>query len=301
MSGNGAAPPKRRGRFLRLALLVTLAAACYPVAPTLFIVAAAFFLAVPFAAGDVHFPHASASRSSRRWRRWSCSSRGRSVRDGTASTATPRPRLRVPPRPRPRRRPALPLRPVGCRMGDVGAPRRRRGPALRRHRATPRLVSTRLDPRGRRLGHRVGPRTGRARAGRARARKRASPSPRSASRSRSASACRCSSTASARSGSAGGSPRRSSVVSRSCLPILAFTADAADGRWHAPRTGWVDSLAFTGELTSKGQFRTLWWASRPCSRSIPSCCRTAPATRSPATAPGTRRSCSARRRKTPTT
>ena len=42
------------------------------------------------------------------------------------------------------------------------------------------------------------------------------------------------------------------------LPILAFTADAADGRWHAPRTGWVDSLAFTGELTSKGQFRTLW-------------------------------------------
>ena len=30
------------------------------------------------------------------------------------------------------------------------------------------------------------------------------------------------------------------------LPILAFTADVVDGRWHAPATGWVDTLAFTG-------------------------------------------------------
>ncbi|MEX1008863.1 MAG: glycosyltransferase, partial [Acidimicrobiia bacterium] len=44
--------PKPRGRFLRLALLVTLAAACYPVAPALFVVAAAaFVLAAPFARG----------------------------------------------------------------------------------------------------------------------------------------------------------------------------------------------------------------------------------------------------------
>ncbi len=42
------------------------------------------------------------------------------------------------------------------------------------------------------------------------------------------------------------------------LPILGFTADAIDGRWHAPRTGWVDSLAFTDTLSAKGQFRILW-------------------------------------------
>ena len=42
------------------------------------------------------------------------------------------------------------------------------------------------------------------------------------------------------------------------LPILGFTADAVDGRWHAPRTGWVDSLAFTDTLSAKGQFRILW-------------------------------------------
>ena len=42
------------------------------------------------------------------------------------------------------------------------------------------------------------------------------------------------------------------------LPVLGFTADAIEGRWHAPRTGWVDSLAFTDTLSAKGQFRTLW-------------------------------------------
>ncbi|MEX1008864.1 MAG: hypothetical protein WD271_13595, partial [Acidimicrobiia bacterium] len=42
------------------------------------------------------------------------------------------------------------------------------------------------------------------------------------------------------------------------LPMLGFTADAIDGRWHAPRTGWVDALAFTDSLAAKGQFRILW-------------------------------------------
>jgi GT2 family glycosyltransferase len=42
------------------------------------------------------------------------------------------------------------------------------------------------------------------------------------------------------------------------LPIASFTADVADGRWHAPTSGWVDTLSFTDQLASKGQFRTLW-------------------------------------------
>jgi hypothetical protein len=42
------------------------------------------------------------------------------------------------------------------------------------------------------------------------------------------------------------------------LPMLSFVADATDGRWHAPRTGWVDSLEFTDALVAKGQFRMLW-------------------------------------------
>jgi GT2 family glycosyltransferase len=42
------------------------------------------------------------------------------------------------------------------------------------------------------------------------------------------------------------------------LPMIAFTADAFDGRWHAPTSGWVDTLAFTDSLTTKGQFRILW-------------------------------------------
>jgi GT2 family glycosyltransferase len=42
------------------------------------------------------------------------------------------------------------------------------------------------------------------------------------------------------------------------LPILAFTADAADGRWHAPERDWSNSLAFTESLTAKGEFRMLW-------------------------------------------
>jgi GT2 family glycosyltransferase len=42
------------------------------------------------------------------------------------------------------------------------------------------------------------------------------------------------------------------------LPILAFTADAFDGRWHSPNQGWVDELAFTNNLSARGQFRILW-------------------------------------------
>jgi GT2 family glycosyltransferase len=42
------------------------------------------------------------------------------------------------------------------------------------------------------------------------------------------------------------------------LPALGFAADAFDGRWHAPRQGWVDNLAFTDALEAKGEFRILW-------------------------------------------
>jgi len=42
------------------------------------------------------------------------------------------------------------------------------------------------------------------------------------------------------------------------LPLLAFVGDAADGAWHAPTTGWVDTLSFTQSLRAKGQFRMLW-------------------------------------------
>src|SRR5262249_50818300 len=54
-NGDGALRASRtRGRFLRLAILVTLAAACYPVAPALFVVCAlAFVVAAPFARGIV--------------------------------------------------------------------------------------------------------------------------------------------------------------------------------------------------------------------------------------------------------
>ena len=42
------------------------------------------------------------------------------------------------------------------------------------------------------------------------------------------------------------------------LPALGFTADAFDGRWHTPREGWVDNLAFTDALAAGGEFRILW-------------------------------------------
>jgi hypothetical protein len=42
------------------------------------------------------------------------------------------------------------------------------------------------------------------------------------------------------------------------LPALAFAADAADGRWHAPASDWTNTLSFTESLTNQGQFRMLW-------------------------------------------
>jgi GT2 family glycosyltransferase len=42
------------------------------------------------------------------------------------------------------------------------------------------------------------------------------------------------------------------------LPALAFTSDVFDGRWDAPASGWSSELAFTEGLTSKGEFRMLW-------------------------------------------
>ena len=42
------------------------------------------------------------------------------------------------------------------------------------------------------------------------------------------------------------------------LPLLGFAADAFDGRWHTPREGWVDNLAFTDALEARGEFRILW-------------------------------------------
>ena len=42
------------------------------------------------------------------------------------------------------------------------------------------------------------------------------------------------------------------------LPILGFTADVVDGRWGAPSTAYTSDLAFTDSLTARGQFRMLW-------------------------------------------
>ena len=42
------------------------------------------------------------------------------------------------------------------------------------------------------------------------------------------------------------------------LPVLGFTADTFNGRWHAPSDDWTQTLAFTQSLASRGQFRMLW-------------------------------------------
>jgi GT2 family glycosyltransferase len=42
------------------------------------------------------------------------------------------------------------------------------------------------------------------------------------------------------------------------LPALAFTSDVFDGRWDAPSAGWANTLEFTEGFTSKGEFRMLW-------------------------------------------
>jgi len=42
------------------------------------------------------------------------------------------------------------------------------------------------------------------------------------------------------------------------LPILGFTADVVDGRWGAPSTAYTTDLAFTKALAARGQFRMLW-------------------------------------------
>lgn len=42
------------------------------------------------------------------------------------------------------------------------------------------------------------------------------------------------------------------------LPALAFTSDVFDGRWNAPATGWANDLAFTSAFQNKGEFRMLW-------------------------------------------
>ena len=42
------------------------------------------------------------------------------------------------------------------------------------------------------------------------------------------------------------------------LPVLGFTADTFNGRWHAPSDDWTQTLAFTQSLATRGQFRMLW-------------------------------------------
>ncbi len=42
------------------------------------------------------------------------------------------------------------------------------------------------------------------------------------------------------------------------LPALSFTADTADGRWHAPDNDWTSTLAFTQAASDRGEFRMLW-------------------------------------------
>ena len=44
------------------------------------------------------------------------------------------------------------------------------------------------------------------------------------------------------------------------LPALGFVADTFDGRWHAPTSAWSEELSFTamGSNRAEGQFRMLW-------------------------------------------
>lgn len=42
------------------------------------------------------------------------------------------------------------------------------------------------------------------------------------------------------------------------LAACAFTADAFDGRWHAPDRGWEDALSFLEAERAEGGFRVLW-------------------------------------------
>ena len=138
--------------------------------------------------------------------------------------------------------PALRHRPGQRGVGDVGPGGRRRGPAVRRHRASasrgPRGVGCSRSSAGPRCGCRrpVLP----ARVG-ARARGRAHRSPRSA--------CRCAlgiavsvfvdgiAVVQVRVAPARGDPRRGRDR---CCPASAFTADVFDGRWDAPDAGLDD-------------------------------------------------------------
>jgi len=42
------------------------------------------------------------------------------------------------------------------------------------------------------------------------------------------------------------------------VAALGFAADSVDGRWNAARSGWGQSLSFTGERVFEGNFRILW-------------------------------------------
>ncbi len=256
-AGEPAPDPKPRGRFLRLAMLVALAAAWYPVAPALFVVAAAaFVLAAPFAGGWGRVPRGR-DRDRRRAR---CSRAPRSVAARVRRSAFRRgvARFRVPTRPRALRAPALRLRALGRGVDDVGTPRR----------APPYRCSSR-------------PALGSAWATRGWLLAVVGWAivwvPEQVCPERSVLAPEAGLTVAAfglaialgigasvlvdgiRSFRFGWRQPAAIVGGVALLlPMLGFTADTLDGRWHAPRTDWVDTLAFTDSLAAKGQFRMLW-------------------------------------------
>ena len=237
---------------------MTLAAACYPVAPALFVVAAAaFVLAAPFARGwgarsaRSGIAIAAALAAVVLLFPWPLAYAGSHL-DAASLGFAFRPDLDL------SRRPAVPERPLGRRVDDVGSPGRRRRSAVHRDRRAARRGRTRgwvLAVVGWAIVW----------------------VPEQVAPDRSMLAPEAGLTLAAF-GLAIALGIGASVLVDGIrtlrfgwrqpaailggvallLPMLGFTADAFDGRWHAPRTGWVDTLAFTDSLVAKGQFRILW-------------------------------------------
>ena len=156
-----------------------------------------------------------------------------------------RARLRVPPRPTASRQVLrFQTGPNGAGAVRLDHRRRRVARAGARLGPAPRLGDPGLGARAGVVRVRVGPVPVLRRRRRCRRSRGCSSRPRSGSRSRSGSASPRSWRTCAASTSAGARSRRSAARSRSPFPVLAFSVDALDGRWHMPSTDWNANLSW---------------------------------------------------------